>query len=102
MRRAIGEYRIQGIRTNLGFFAELLEDDEFKAGRISTQFIEEFFRRRPKKPEPSSGFIRAAAVAAALAHRDQTRATETTVASISPWRLSLRNPLRVRSQKWRT
>jgi acetyl-CoA carboxylase biotin carboxylase subunit len=99
MRRAIKEYRIQGIRTNLGFFAELLEDDEFKAGRISTQFIEEFFRRRPKKPEPATGFVRAAAVAAALACCDQARSPEATGTSISPWRLSLRNASRFRS--WR-
>jgi acetyl-CoA carboxylase biotin carboxylase subunit len=48
MRRAIGEYRISGIRTNLAFFHAVLADREFMAGRLSTHFIEEFLKRNPR------------------------------------------------------
>ncbi len=46
MHRALREFVIGGIRTNREFFAGLLEDDEFRAGRLSTAFLEEFLKRR--------------------------------------------------------
>jgi len=69
MRRAIAEYRILGIRTNLSFFAALLEDPEFVAGRLSTDFIGEFFERR-RAAGPSHAPLHAASVAAALAYAE--------------------------------
>ena len=53
MIRALGEYDIAGIRTNIGFFRQILEDPEFRAARLHTAFIEEFFQRhRPAGPAP--------------------------------------------------
>lgn len=46
MRRALREYEIRGIKTTLGFFAELMNDQEFIEGRIDTGFIEKFNARR--------------------------------------------------------
>ena len=43
MRRAIGEYRISGIRTNLSFFDRILADQEFCDGRLDTGFLERLF-----------------------------------------------------------
>ena len=34
MIRALREYDVGGIRTNLGFFRQILEDAEFRAGRL--------------------------------------------------------------------
>ncbi len=45
MRRAIGEYHVGGISTNLKFFSELLDDEEMAAGRLDTHFLEGFFQR---------------------------------------------------------
>ena len=47
LRRALDEYTIAGIRTNIAFFQDVLVDAEFRAGRLHTGFIEEFFARRP-------------------------------------------------------
>src|SRR5579863_6409873 len=44
MIRALREYDVGGIRTNLGFFRQILEDAEFRAARLHTGFIEEFFQ----------------------------------------------------------
>ena len=74
MKRAIAEYRIEGVRTNLRFFAELLSDPDFVAGRLSTDFIEKFFARRMPRAEISGPALDAAAVAAALAFRDKASA----------------------------
>jgi acetyl-CoA carboxylase biotin carboxylase subunit len=69
MRRAIGEYRILGIHSNLAFFGAVLSDPEFVAGRLSTNFIEEFMKRRPT-PEAAPAALDAARIAAALAYAD--------------------------------
>jgi acetyl-CoA carboxylase, biotin carboxylase subunit len=45
MERAISEYSVAGIQTNLGFFADVLKDADFRAGRLHTGFIEEYFAR---------------------------------------------------------
>jgi len=65
MIRALREYDVGGIRTNLSFFRQILEDDEFRAARLHTGFIDEFFERR-KPPAPPSEFTAVAALAAAL------------------------------------
>lgn len=50
MHRALEECVIGGIRTNREFFAGILEDQEFRAGRLSTAFLEGFFERH-RAPE---------------------------------------------------
>ncbi|SDC17964.1 pyruvate carboxylase [Sanguibacter gelidistatuariae] len=40
-RRALAEFRIRGIRTNIPFLQAVLSDDEFVAGNLSTSFIDE-------------------------------------------------------------
>ncbi|MCV2394626.1 pyruvate carboxylase [Actinotalea sp. M2MS4P-6] len=40
-RRALAEFRIRGIRTNIPFLQAVLTDEEFVAGDLSTSFIEE-------------------------------------------------------------
>ena len=40
MLRAIGEYVIGGIKTNLGLFRRILMDEDFRAARIDTGYLE--------------------------------------------------------------
>jgi pyruvate carboxylase len=40
-RRAIAEFRIRGVSTNLPFLAAVLADPDFQAGRFTTSFIDE-------------------------------------------------------------
>ena len=39
LRRALAEFRVRGLTTNLGFVKRLLEHDEFLAGGVTTDFI---------------------------------------------------------------
>ncbi len=39
-RRAVAELRIRGIATNVGFLQAILDDEDFRAGRLSTGFID--------------------------------------------------------------
>jgi pyruvate carboxylase len=41
MKRALDEYRIIGIRTNIPFHQALLENPEFLSGDFDTQFIQD-------------------------------------------------------------
>ncbi|MBS1856369.1 MAG: acetyl-CoA carboxylase biotin carboxylase subunit [Acidobacteria bacterium] len=65
MIRALREYDVGGIRTNIAFFRQILEDPEFRAGHLHTGFIDEFFARTPP-PAPPDGLAAVAALAAAL------------------------------------
>ena len=40
MRRALAEYDVRGIKTTIPFFKWILEDEDFKAGRFDTAFID--------------------------------------------------------------
>jgi pyruvate carboxylase len=39
-RRAVAEFRIRGVATNIPFLQAILDDPDFRAGRLSTSFIE--------------------------------------------------------------
>jgi acetyl-CoA carboxylase biotin carboxylase subunit len=85
MVRALREYDVGGIRTNIGFFRRILEDPEFRAARLHTGFIEEFFRRT-RVPEPSAELRTVASLAAALHFRAGSEApVRATAAEASPW-----------------
>jgi len=80
MIRALGEYDVGGIRTNLGFFRQILEDVEFRAGHLHTGFIEEFFlRHRP--PHAPRELAAVAALAAALHAQSRANGGEPAVAT---------------------
>ena len=48
MLRALDEFSISGIKTNIAFFRRILRDPEFRAGNLHTGFISEFFHRQPE------------------------------------------------------
>jgi acetyl-CoA carboxylase biotin carboxylase subunit len=92
MIRALREYDVGGIRTNLAFFRQILEDPEFRAANLHTGFIDEFFqRRRPLEPPPDLAAV--AALAAAL-HTAARKPLDSTAAhSASRWQTSGRDGL---------
>ena len=40
-RRALAEFRIRGVSTNIPFLQAVLDDPDFRAGRVTTSFIDE-------------------------------------------------------------
>jgi pyruvate carboxylase len=40
-RRALAEFRVRGVATNIGFLQTVLHDSDFEAGRVTTSFIEQ-------------------------------------------------------------
>jgi len=48
MDRALGEYLIRGIKTNIPFSQAIIRDPIFREGKATTKYIEEFVARVPK------------------------------------------------------
>jgi acetyl/propionyl-CoA carboxylase alpha subunit len=73
MRRALREYRIDGIKTTLPFFREVMEDQEFVDGTLDTGFIPRFMERREAAQE-SVEVRDLAIIAAAVANANNSSA----------------------------
>jgi acetyl-CoA carboxylase biotin carboxylase subunit len=72
MQRALGEYRVSGIKTNLSFFRSILGHEKFTAGELSTDFIEKHFSPASETLSPLA--LRNAAVAAAVLYAGRSTA----------------------------
>lgn len=78
MERALAEYNIAGVKTNVAFCREILDDAEFRAGNLSTEFIPDFLARRkpPSGPPPD---LELAVAMATLAHSQAARVRRTNI-----------------------
>jgi len=65
MRRALEEYRIMGIRTNVALHQQILDDPRFQGGVVHTAFLDQSAYTEQETPNDA---LRAAAVLAALLH----------------------------------
>lgn len=66
MRRALEEYFVGGIKTNLPLFRRILEHPDFAAGRIDTGFLDRLLSSRSAETRSPDGLSGIAAVSAAL------------------------------------
>ena len=46
LRRALSEYEVGGIKTNIAFFMEILDDPDFQKGDFDTSFLEHWLKKR--------------------------------------------------------
>ncbi len=78
MRRALSEYVVEGIKTNIPFHQRVLRHPDFLAGEFDTTFIDDRFLtvdREPARPDAD----RALVAAAVLAHIEEETAALRTV-----------------------
>ena len=92
MRRALSEYVVTGIRTNLVFHEKLLAQPDFVAGRYHTGFIaehaQELLGYTEVPPEQQTILAAAIAIGAARADRGIARAegeASEALGRLSPW-----------------
>jgi len=76
MRRALDEFRILGVRTNIPFHQKLLVSPRFMVGQFDTRFVEERFKFEEDDEEQESLGIIAALMATLVAHRERQEAAE--------------------------
>ncbi len=89
MRRALGEYHIEGIKTNISFFQEILDQPDFAKGDFDTGFIDRWLQSRSGDLPVSGADRDLAALAAALFHSESSAPpTEAPkLVESSPWKL---------------
>ena len=88
LRGALAEYHIDGIKTTVGFFRDVLLDEDFTAGRIDTGFIARWLERQPPVSQSAEDHERVAVLTAAVhsARRSQERAAHP-AANGSAWKI---------------
>jgi acetyl-CoA carboxylase, biotin carboxylase subunit len=74
MRRALGEYQVRGIKTNIPFHQWILRHPRFMAGDFDTGFIDDEYRSAQKEELYPHKDIALASAAIAALHREQERA----------------------------
>ena len=92
MIRALREYDVGGIRTNISFFRQILEDPVFRAGCLHTGFIDEFFARTAA-PAPPPELATVAGLTAAIHATAQTAAQAPAASPTSRWLDAGRNEM---------
>jgi acetyl-CoA carboxylase biotin carboxylase subunit len=90
MQRALKEYQVDGIKTNLGFFREILNDPDFLAGDFDTGFIDRWLKHRPGPAQISQIDADLAAIAAALFDAVPRPEHDATAAPKSSWKTAAR------------
>lgn len=71
MRRALREYQVRGIKTNIAFHQWILRHPRFISGKFDTAFIDDEYRPQAKEEIYPHKEIALAAAAIAALHREQ-------------------------------
>jgi acetyl/propionyl-CoA carboxylase alpha subunit len=74
MRRALEEYRIVGVRTNIPFHQTLMDSHRFMGGQFDTRFVEERFSMEAESDGSNSEI--AAILATLVAHKESERSAQ--------------------------
>ncbi|MBI2058463.1 MAG: acetyl-CoA carboxylase biotin carboxylase subunit [Nitrospirae bacterium] len=90
MKRALGEFDLQGIRHNIPFLLWLMDSARFRAGDLDTHFIDDEFLSKSVNLDNGAGTEMAALAAAVFRHLDRESASAQVAAGnhsgdISPW-----------------
>ena len=99
MKRALTEYRVEGIMTTIPFFTCIMNDPEFAAGRFDTGFIDRILPGIDFSQGPAGGrHFEAAVVAAAIMAFEESQNVKLPEETASRWRAasrreSVRGPL---------
>ncbi len=91
MTRALDEYQVVGIKTNIGFFRQLMEDAQFRKGDLDTALVDDFLGRRPSVDQNPE--LQAIAALVGHAFLSTARPPASTAAASSKWRAKGREDL---------
>ena len=75
LRRALEEYCITGIKTNIALFRRILAEPEFLKAEIHTKWLDELLQRPHPAPHDDVNGVNAAAIAAAIFQATHNGAT---------------------------
>jgi acetyl/propionyl-CoA carboxylase alpha subunit len=87
MRRALAEYRVEGIMTTIPFFTFIMNNPEFNAGQFDTGFIDRILPDLDFAPRPAnSRQLDAAIAAAAILAFEESQSVKLPLDTESRWR----------------
>ncbi|MBI3484375.1 MAG: acetyl-CoA carboxylase biotin carboxylase subunit [Acidobacteria bacterium] len=108
MKRALDEYYVSGIKTNIGLFRRIMSEPDFLSAKLHTRWLDELLMVAPSKAANSDSALEApsaedAAVLAAVLYHVSSNggagSAEKTPAPESRWKLSGREELVNREPK---
>ena len=73
LRRALEEYRIMGVKTNIPFHQHMMDSHRFLTGQFDTKFVEERFSMAERE---ATDVLEAAIAATLVAHREGQQASQ--------------------------
>jgi acetyl-CoA carboxylase biotin carboxylase subunit len=76
MRRALEEYRILGVKTNIPFHQNIIASHRFMAGQFDTRFVEERFSMNDLEEGKEELTQIAAIMATLVEHRQHQKASQ--------------------------
>jgi acetyl-CoA carboxylase, biotin carboxylase subunit len=87
MQRALREYRIEGIKSNISFFLEILGRPDFASGDFDTGFIDRWLQTPSRQPALTDADRDLAVIAASLFHAGRPAAgTQASRSQESAWK----------------
>ena len=68
LKRALNEYFVGGIKTNISLFRRILNDPDFQAAKIDTGFLDRMLKHKAQQPDPKADpqAVEVAAIAAGM------------------------------------
>ena len=88
MKRALAEYRVEGIQTTIPFFSFLVDHEEFRAARFDTGFIDSLLPQMDLEHGEGEGLIDAAIAAAAIFAFEESQSVRLPEERDSAWKRS--------------
>ncbi len=90
MLRALAEYTIGGIKTNVGLFRRILTDADFRSARIDTGYLERLLAREtafaaPAGEAPAAALVALAAALLLRAGRSKAHAADVAAVDVDRW-----------------
>jgi acetyl/propionyl-CoA carboxylase alpha subunit len=86
MKRALTEYRVEGIQTTIPFFSFLMDHDDFRAARFDTGFIDRLLPELDLEHSTDEGVVDAAIAAAAIFAYEETQSVRLPEERDSLWK----------------
>jgi acetyl/propionyl-CoA carboxylase alpha subunit len=90
MRRALSEFKIVGVHTNIPFHLQVMDDQDFKEGRLDTGFVEKRFTGLDVNGEAEEMALLAAVLAHRMRKQPSTAKTAANGYGNSDWRAANR------------
>ena len=88
MTRALGEYRVVGVRTTIPVLERIVAHDDFRAGRLSTHFLDRVMPELTTSPGRHARIALIAAVLSEYERLGRTTLPPQTSSAPSAWRLA--------------